>query len=196
MAETFAEEQTWVIFRNSGRGRAEKTRAAIVSFVFLNSNVFVNPDLTPAWEFISHVLYFCKKCFVMWMKILKMNGKMRVTRYCCACASRLLMRLQHCGKNRRTSSQVSTYSIEFEFFRHLLWAFSTQKLCLHLSVIGSDLNPSLGASSVLSTTTCTLVTLWQPIQVCMFSLCLCALSDFLSQSKDMRVRFIDCSNWL
>lgn len=88
MAETFAEEQTWVIFRNSGR--AEKNRAAIVSFVFLNSNVFVNPDLTPAWEFISHVLYFCKKCFVTWMKILKMNGKMRVSRHCCSCASRLL----------------------------------------------------------------------------------------------------------
>lgn len=88
MAETFAEEQTWVIFRNSGW--AEKNRAAIVSFVFLNSNVFVNPNLTPAWEFISHVLYFCKKCFVMWMKILKMNGKMQVSRHCCSCASRLL----------------------------------------------------------------------------------------------------------
>lgn len=55
MAETFAEEQTWVIFRNSGR--AEKNRAAIVSFVFLNSNVFVNPDLTPAWEFISRFIF-------------------------------------------------------------------------------------------------------------------------------------------
>lgn len=52
-------------------------------------------------------------------------------------------------KNRRTSSQVLTYSIEFEFFWHLLCALSRQKLCLYLSVIGSDLNPSLGTSSVL-----------------------------------------------